>query len=165
MIDTQVAVETLKGIPPEIATMIIGMTPIFELRGAIPVAVGVYKMSAAEAYFWSVIGNIVPTIIIIFLLDRVSSWLSLHYKIWKNFFDWLFERTRKKAQDKIERYGAWGLFVLVAVPLPVTGGWTGALAAFLFGVEKKKAIPVIILGIMTAGIIVTLLTLGVKISI
>jgi uncharacterized membrane protein len=99
-------------------------------------------------------------------LDRVSKWLSSRYGFWKRFFDWLFERTRRKARDKIEKYGAWGLFVLVAIPLPVTGGWTGALAAFLFGIEKKKAIPVICLGIMAAGVIVTLLTLGViKISI
>jgi uncharacterized membrane protein len=161
MIDVQVAVEALKGIPPEIATMIIGMTPIFELRAAIPVAIGVYKMSVASSFFWSVLGNIIPTVVIIFLLEHVSAWLSSRYDFWKKFFDWLFERTRRKAQDKIEKYGAWGLFVLVAIPLPVTGGWTGALAAFIFGIERKKAIPVIALGIMTAGVIVTLLTLGV----
>jgi uncharacterized membrane protein len=123
-------------------------------------------MSVASAYFWAVVGNIIPTVIIIFLLERVSRWLSSRYGLWKSFFDWLFERTRRKAQDKIEKYGAWGLFVLVAIPLPVTGGWTGALAAFLFGIEKKKAIPVISLGIMAAGVIVTIVTLGVvKISI
>ena len=166
MFDTQAAVEALKGIPPEIATMVIGMTPIFELRGAIPVAIGVYKMSVASAYFWSVIGNIIPMIFIVFLLEKVSKLLSSRYDFWKKFFDWLFERTRRKVKDKIEKYGAWGLFVLVAIPLPVTGGWTGALAAFIFGIEKKKSIPIISLGIMTAGVIVMLLTLGViKISI
>lgn len=165
MIDVQVAVEGLKGIPPQIATMIIGMTPIFELRGSIPVAIGVYKMSVLDAYFWSVLGNIIPTIIIIFLLEHVSGWLSAKFVFWKKFFDWLFERTRKKAGEKIQKYGAWGLFVLVAIPLPVTGGWTGALAAFLFGIERKKAIPMIILGIMVAGVIVTMITIGaVKIS-
>lgn len=160
IIDTETAVEALKNIPPQISTMIIGMTPIFELRGAIPVAIGVYKMSVPSAYFWAVFGNIIPAIIIVFLLEKVSTWLSQKFNFWKKFFDWLFERTRRKAHAKIEKYGAWGLFVLVAIPLPVTGGWTGALAAFLFGIERKKSIPIIALGIMAAGVIVTLITVG-----
>ena len=161
MFDINVAVEALKGIPPQISTVIIGMTPIFELRGAIPVAIGVYKMSIPAAYFWAVLGNIIPAIIIVFFLEKVSIWLSAHFSTFRKFFDWLFERTRRKASDKIEKYGPWGLFILVAIPLPVTGGWTGALAAFLFGIEKRKSIPIISLGIMAAGVIVTLLTVGV----
>ena len=161
MVDVSIATETLKGIPPQIATMIIGMTPIFELRGSIPVAIGVYKMSVLSAYFWSVVGNIIPAILIVFLLDKVVKILSQRFDFFDKFFQWLFDRTRKRAKDKIEKYGPWGLFVLVAIPLPVTGGWTGALAAFLFGIERKKSIPIIALGIMAAGIIVTLLTVGV----
>lgn len=166
MLNVQIAVEALKEVPPQIATMIIGMTPVFELRGAIPVAIGVYKMSLVEAYFWSVLGNIIPMIAIVFLLEKVSEWLSSKFLFWKKFFDWLFAHTRKKCQGKIEKYGEWGLFVLVAIPLPVTGGWTGALASFIFGIGKRKAIPIITLGIMAAGIIVTLLTIGaIKITI
>lgn len=160
MIDTTTAIEALKEIPPQLSTMIIGMTPIFELRGSIPVAIGVYKMSVPSAYFWSVIGNIIPAILIVFLLEKVSKWLSSRFDFFKKLFNWLFERTRRRTQDKIEKYGAWGLFVLVAIPLPVTGGWTGALAAFLFGIERKKSIPIIVLGIMAAGVIVTLITIG-----
>ena len=160
MIDTGTAIEALKGVPPQLATMIIGMTPIFELRGAIPVAIGAYKMSVPSAYFWSVVGNIIPTILIIFLLERIAKWLSSKFAFFEKFFNWLFERTRKRTKDKIEKYGSWGLFILVAIPLPVTGGWTGALAAFLFGIERKKSIPVIILGIMAAGVIVTIITVG-----
>ena len=161
MVDIAIATETLKGIPPQIATMVIGMTPIFELRGSIPVAIGVYKMSVPSAYFWSVIGNIIPAVLIVFLLDKVVNILSERFEFFDKFFQWLFDRTRKRAKDKIEKYGPWGLFVLVAIPLPVTGGWTGALAAFLFGIERRKSIPIIALGIMTAGVIVTLLTVGV----
>ncbi|MEA2006571.1 MAG: small multi-drug export protein [Patescibacteria group bacterium] len=161
MVDVSIATEVLKGIPSQVAIMIIGMTPIFELRGSIPVAIGLYKMSVPSAYFWSVIGNIVPTVLIVLLLDKVVKILSTRFEFFDKFFQWLFDRTRKRAQDKIEKYGPWGLFVLVAIPLPVTGGWTGALAAFLFGIEKKKSIPIIVLGIMVAGVIVTLLTVGV----
>ncbi len=160
IIDTQFAVELLRGIPPEIATVIIATTPIFELRGSLPVAMTVYNMNIPNAYFWSVVGNAIPVVIIMLLLDPVSTWLSKHFSFWNKFFIWLFERTRKRAKSKIEKYGHWGLFFLVAIPLPVTGGWTGAMAAFLFGIKRRKAIPVILLGIMAAGVIVTLITIG-----
>ncbi len=161
IIDVNQAVEMLKGVPAQISVMIIGMTPIFELRGAIPVAIGAYKMTIIEAYFWAVLGNVIPVIFWVFFLEKISNWLMKNFKLWNKFFNWLFERTRKKAKDKIDKYGDWGLFVLVAIPLPVTGGWTGALAAFLFGIKKLKAIGVIFSGILVAGLIVTLLTIGV----
>ncbi len=150
----------LKSIPPEIATLIIGMTPISELRGAIPIAVGIYKLSLWEAFFWAAVGNILIATILVFFLEKVSEVLSRRSKFFKKFFNWLFTRTRKRAQGKIEKYGAWGLYFLVAIPLPMTGGWTGALAAFLFGLPKKKSILIIALGVLTAGIIVSLLTFG-----
>ncbi len=153
--------DILGNIPSEVVTMIIGATPIFELRGAIPFAVGVYNMNIFQAYFWAVVGNIIPVIIILFFLEIVVKFLSKRFYYWNLFFRWLFDRTRMRAHDKIEKYGSWGLFLLVAIPLPMTGGWTGALAAFLFGLERKKSIPVIVLGIMAAGIIVSLLTMGV----
>jgi uncharacterized membrane protein len=161
IIDVNQAVELLKGVPAQISVMIIGMTPIFELRGAIPVALGAYKMTILEAYFWAVLGNIIPVIFWVFFLEKISNWLMKNFKFWDKFFNWLFERTRKKANDKIAKYGDWGLFFLVAIPLPITGGWTGALTAFLFGIKKIKAIGIIFSGVLTAGLIVTLLTIGV----
>lgn len=154
-------VELLDGIPNEIITMIIAMTPIFELRGSIPIAINALEMNPFLAYFWSVLGNILPMVIIVFFLEKVATFLSERFVFWKKFFDWLFARTRRKVHKQIEKYGDWGLFFLVAIPLPVTGGWTGALAAFLFGIKKTKAVFIISLGIMTAGIIVSLLTLGI----
>jgi uncharacterized membrane protein len=161
IIDVNQAVELLKGVPAQISVMIIGMTPIFELRGAIPVALGAYKMTILEAYFWAVLGNIIPVIFWVFFLEKISNWLMKNFKFWDKFFNWLFERTRKKANDKIAKYGDWGLFFLVAIPLPITGGWTGALTAFLFGIKKIKAIGIIFSGVLAAGLIVTLLTIGV----
>lgn len=149
-------------IPPEIAVMLIGMTPISELRGAIPLGIAGYKLHPLVAYFWSVLGNIIPPIIFIFFLEKTAAFLSLKFNFWKKFFHWLFERTRHRAEEKIKKYGAWGLFILVAIPLPMTGGWTGALAAFLFGIKRKLSIPIITLGIITAGIIVLILTVGIE---
>jgi uncharacterized membrane protein len=161
IIETSQAVELLRGVPAELSVMIIGMTPIFELRGAIPVALGAYKMTIWEAYIWSVLGNMVPVVFWVFFLEKISNWLRNNFKFWDKFFTWLFNRTRKKANDKIAKYGDWGLFFLVAIPLPITGGWTGALTAFLFGIKKFKAIGIIFSGVLTAGLIVSLLTMGV----
>jgi len=160
LIDVNQAVELLQDVPSQVSVMVIGMTPIFELRGAIPVAMGVYKMGVVEAFFWSVLGNVIPVILLVFLFEAVSNWLMKNFSFWKKFFNWLFERTRRKAGDKIKKYGDWGLFFLVAIPLPVTGGWTGALAAFLFGIKKIKSIGIIFCGILAAGIIVTLISMG-----
>ncbi len=153
--------EFLNGIPEEISTMIIAMTPIFELRGSIPVAITFFHMNPFMAYLWSVLGNILPMVFLVFFLEKVSFFLSEKFEFWKKFFDWLFARTRRKVQKQIEKYGDWGLFFFVAIPLPITGAWTGALAAFLFGINKIKAILIISLGIMTSGVIVSLLTLGI----
>ncbi len=162
VVDINQAVELLKGVPSQLSVMIIGMTPIFELRGAIPVGIESFRMGILESFFWSVLGNIIPVIFLVFFFETVANWLSAKFKFWKKFFDWLFERTQKRAGDKIKKYGDWGLFFLVAIPLPVTGGWTGALTAFLFGINKIKAIGIIFCGILTAGVIVTFLTVGIS---
>jgi len=146
---------------PEIFTIIISMLPVSELRGAIPVAIGVYNLNPAEAYFLAVVGNIIPVIFILKYLDPVSKFLMAKFKFFDKFFAYLFERTRRKHNGKFEKWGALALITFVAIPLPVTGGWSGALAAFVFGIPFKKALSLISLGIMIAGVIVTGLSLGI----
>jgi len=146
---------------PEISTIIISMLPVSELRGAIPVAIGVYNLNPAEAYFLAVVGNIIPVIFILKYLDPVSRFLMAKFKFFDKFFTYLFERTRRKHNGKFEKWGALALITFVAIPLPVTGGWSGALAAFVFGIPFKKALSLIFLGIMIAGVIVTGLSLGI----
>jgi uncharacterized membrane protein len=147
--------------PPVIAVFLLSMLPISELRGAIPIAIGVYNLSPIEAYFWAVIGNIIPVIFILKYLDTVSKFLASRSKKFNSFFLWLFERTRKNHGHKFEKWGALALITFVAIPLPITGGWNGALAAFVFGIPFKKALPLIFLGVMIAGVIVTGLSLKV----
>jgi uncharacterized membrane protein len=117
ILDINQFANVLGSIPSQIATVIIGVTPIFELRGAIPFAVGVYDMNIFMAFFWAVIGNIIPVLIILFFLEAVVRFLSKKFLFWNLFFRWLFERTRRRAHDKIEKYGSWGLFFLVALGL------------------------------------------------
>lgn len=78
----------------------------------------------------------------------------------KKLFDWLFERTRRKLNNQVAKYGYWALAIFVAIPLPATGAWTGALAAFVFGLPRKKSFLAILLGVCMAAIIVTLVTIG-----
>lgn len=148
----------LSGSPHLVTTFILAMLPVSELRGAIPYAMTVGGMSWQEAFTVSVIGNFVPVIPILLLLGPVSERLR-RYPAWDRFFTWLFERTRRKGK-MIERFEALGVCLFVAVPLPMTGAWTGAAAAFLFGVRLRLAIPAIALGILIAGVIVTLVVTG-----
>ena len=149
------------GFPPELATFIISMLPISELRGAIPIAIGIYHLDPIETYFLAIIGNIVPVVFILKYIDPVSKYLMSRCKFFNKFFSHLFEYTRKKHNGKFEKWGALALITFVAIPLPVTGGWSGALAAFVFGIPFKRALPLIFFGIMIAGVIVMGLSLGV----
>lgn len=146
-------------IPPELATFLIAMIPISELRAAIPIAIKVYHLSVWSAWFWSVSGNLVPMILIVLILEPVANFLSAHFRIFHKFFEWLFEHTRKRGAKKFEKWGEFAVFVLTATPIPLLGGWTGPLAAFIFNVKLRKSIPLIIFGCMMAGVIVVAVTL------
>jgi len=147
-------------LPPELATFLIAALPISELRGALPLGYTVYNLSFLSSFFWAFLGNVVSVAVVLAILEPVSQYLSRHFLIFKRFFEWLFARTRKKNSRKFERWGSLALIAFVAIPLPVTGGWTGAVAAFVFGIPYKKSLPLIALGIFIAGIIVGLLTLA-----
>jgi len=147
--------------PPEAATAMIAMIPIAELRVALPVALLIYKMSFWPAFFWSVLGNMVPIFFIVFLLRPAADFLIRHSKWAKKFFDWWFARVRRKFEKGILKYGInLALVIFVAIPLPLTGAWSGAVASFLFGIPPRRALILIAFGVIIAGIIVGLLTGG-----
>lgn len=142
----------------EIKTFLWAMTPIGELRAAIPMGLAVYKLSPSVAYFTAVLGNLFSVFLILIFLGSFSRWSSKKIYFFNRFFNWLFSRTRKNHQGKIEKYGLYLLPFFVALPLPITGGWTGSLIAFVFGLPFKKAFPLISLGLLAAGGIVLFLT-------
>lgn len=152
--------EAVRGLPPALAVVVVAMLPIAELRGAIPLGIGIYKLPAVEAFAWAVVGNMVPVPIIVFALEPVSAWLRRHSSLFDRFFERLFDRTRSKHSWRFERWRDLALISFVAIPLPMTGAWTGALAAFLFGVRPRRAIPLIAVGVLIAGAIVTALVLS-----
>ncbi|MCQ6961987.1 COG2426 family protein [Methanolobus chelungpuianus] len=150
--------ELLSAVPPWLSTIIISCLPIFELRGAIPIALGVYGLSPVRAYMLAVLGNMLPVIPLLLFLDPVSTQLR-RYTVFDRFFSWLFNRTRRNHEERFEKYGLLALTLFVAVPLPVTGAWTGCAAAFVFGIKFKHAFPAILAGVMIAGLIVSIVTL------
>jgi uncharacterized membrane protein len=142
----------------ELWTIIIAASPIVELRGAIPVAMGIFYFSWPKALILSLIGNLLPIIPIIWFLGELSDYLSKKFVFFNNFFNWLFERTRERTANSLNRWGKWALIFFVAIPLPFTGVWTASVAAFLFGINYRQAFWSISLGAILAGILVTILT-------
>jgi uncharacterized membrane protein len=145
----------------ELKTFLMAMTPIGELRLSIPVALNNYHLSVWSAYIFSVIGNIVPAVFLLLFLELFSKYLSNHFYSFNRFFVWLFERNRKIHGKKFEKWKEFALIVLVAIPLPLTGAWTGSICAFIFRIPFRTALPLIATGVAIAGLIVTSLSLGI----
>lgn len=152
--------EAVRGLPDVLAILVVAMIPIAELRGAIPLGILGLDVPASVTFGWAVVGNFVPVPIIVFALGPVSEWLRRHIRFFDRFFEWLFERTQRKYGGRMERWRDLALISFVAIPLPFTGAWTGALAAFLFGVPARRALPLIAVGILIAGVIVTAVVLS-----
>jgi uncharacterized membrane protein len=133
-----------------------GVLPISELRGAIPLAIGTYHFSWYYAYIFGVIGNLLPVPFILLLFNAVIPLLS-RVRFLDRLMQWYFAWTKRRAKA-IERYGWLGLAIFVAIPLPVTGAWTGSILAALLGLKFKYAFSAILLGVLIAGVIVTCAT-------
>lgn len=136
----------------------ISMVPVLELRAALPIGVSM-GLSPLTALIASIIGNMVPVPFIILFIRKILDWMHRFDR-----FDKLADRLEKKAEkagDKLIKYEMFGLFLLVAVPLPGTGAWTGSLVAALFNLRLRNAVPVIFAGVVTAGLIVFFITYGV----
>ena len=140
-----------------LVVLAIAASPISELRGAIPVAIVGFHFPWYYAFLLAIIGNLLPVPFILLFFDAVSKSMS-KIGIFEKMFQWLFKRTRQRGKI-IERYERIGLVLFVAIPLPITGAWTGSLAAVLFGLKFKHALLSIFIGVLIAGIIVTCATL------
>lgn len=145
--------DTIKN--PAWVVMVTSMLPLAELRGAIPLAILGYHMSPFKAYILGVIGNLIPIIPLIIFFSYLNRF-SLRYlpKFWVTFLANIKQRGKV-----IERYESLGLLIFVAIPLPLTGAWSGAILAFLFGLSLPKALLAITGGVLSAGGIVTLFLL------
>lgn len=151
--------ELLDALPPPLAVAVAAMIPILELRGAIPFA-RFLDLDAGSAYVWAVVGNLVPVPFILWWLGPVTDWAERHWPGLHRFLDRLFEVTRRRHTRRFDRLRDLALITFVAVPLPITGAWSGSLAAFVFGVRRGRAFALIAVGVAIAGVIVTGITYG-----
>ncbi len=133
--------------------------PVTELRGAIPIAISYYHLPVLPSYLFAVLGNLIPAIFLLIYLKPFSEFLR-RWHVFDLFFSWLFQRTRKH-EKRYEKYGALFLLFFVAIPFPGTGVWTGSVAAFLFGIRFWYAFPMMVGGVIIAGLIVTWANLGI----
>lgn len=138
---------------------ICSMIPIIELRGAIPMGY-ILGVPWWLTYIISVIGNMLPVPFILLFINKIIRWMShSRVKFFNKFSNWLLQKAEKN-KGKIERYGFWGVALFVAIPLPVTGAWTGSLVAAVIDLKFWKAMLSALIGVMIAGLIVTLVTYG-----
>lgn len=152
-------VALLEGVPPWLAVFVLAAVPIVELRGAIPLALLVYKLPVWQAVGLSILGNLFPVVFLLWWLAPVERFLR-RWAFWDRFFTRLFDRTVRKLDESVKRYESLALSLFVAVPLPVTGAWTGSAAAHVFALGFWRSLAAIALGVLVAAAIVTTLVLG-----
>lgn len=144
-------------------TMLVSMLPIIELRGGIPFGVAL-GLNPWAAFFASVVGNLLPLPFIVVYIRRIFLWMRRHMPRLNDLVDKLERKAHLKGR-KVNRYKYLGLMIFVAIPLPGTGGWTGALAAAFLNMPLRKAMPAMSAGVLIAGFLVTFLTYVVKMAI
>lgn len=144
-------------IPPELTIFIISMMPVLELRGGL-IAAALLKVSVLPAFGICFLGNILPIPFILLFIKKIFE-LMKKTKTFRGLIEKL-EKHSAKNSEKVTKYGAWGLLILVAIPLPGTGGWTGALVAALMELPIRKSFPIIAAGVFIAGVIVASLSYG-----
>ncbi len=137
-------------------TFLISMVPIIELRGAIPIAVA-HELNYLVAIVVAVLGNLLPVPFIIIFIKRIFAWIRRKLPKLNGIVDKLENRAKKKSET-VQKYAFWGLFILVAIPLPGTGAWTGALVAAMLDMRMKNAFPAIALGVLGAGLIMIIVS-------
>jgi uncharacterized membrane protein len=142
----------------KMVTFILAMLPISELRGAMIYAASLGGVPLKHALPISIIGNLIPILPILLLLGPLSEYGS-RFALGRKFFDWVFERARSKS-EQVKRYETFGLVLFVAIPLPVTGAWTGAAVAFVLGLKTRNAFLAITAGVLIASVIMSVASYG-----
>jgi uncharacterized membrane protein len=137
--------------------LLISVSPISELRGGIPVGILHYQLDPLFTFFIAIIANALIFFPLFFALRLFYDKVLFRIPLFNKYLD----NLRNRGKAKVEKYGFWGLALFVAIPLPITGAYTGTMLAWLLGMDWRKAFPAIGIGVVIAGIIVLLGTLGV----
>ncbi len=137
-------------------TFLISMVPVVELRGGLPYGI-VSGLSLPLAAVSAILGNMLPVPFIIIFIERIFQWLRRNYPKMDSLIGRLEKRAEEK-QETVDKYGWLGLVILVAIPLPGTGAWTGSLVAAVMRMKLQKAVPCVFLGVIIAAILMTIIT-------
>jgi len=152
-------INALANMPKELATFLMAMLPVTELRAAIPVAIIKYNISPWLAFVYAVLGNALMGTVVLLAVEPVTKIIiekvGFIHRIWMKYID----RLHKKHKESFEKWEALALIIFIAIPLPMTGAFSGAVAASIFQIPPKKAITYIFLGCFIAGMIVTGITI------
>lgn len=133
--------------------VLLAMAPISELRGSIPYGI-ISGLPIIPVVAVSIFANIIAGIFAYFFLDRIVK-LFFNFGIFRRYYEKFVEKSQKKIKAEVDKYGWIGVAIFIGIPLPMTGAWTGALGSYLIGLDKKKTILAIILGVIIAAMIVT----------
>ena len=144
----------------ELAVILCSMLPVIELRGAIPVGWFTFHMPWWQSFLFAVIGNMIPVPFILLFIRKILEWMEGSRVGFLNKIGGWIRRKADKNTDKIQKFGFWGVCFFVAIPLPVTGAWTGSLVAAMIDMKFWKALLSCFLGVLIAGVIVSLITYG-----
>lgn len=147
--------------PPEMATLFLAALPITELRAALPVALFVFKLPVLTAYVSAVVGNMIPLVALYLCFPSFMKWVLPHIPWAKKRLDQWLDALEKKYGEAYSKWGAFFLFLFVAVPLPGTGVWTATVLALFFHIKRELAIPCIMGGVLVAGLLVLAFSQGV----
>ena len=145
-------------IPEELVAFVISLMPVLECRGGM-IASRLMEIPFLKAFLICYIGNMLPLPFIILFIRSIFDFLR-RYKFFAKIIKRLEAKTERN-KEKVLKYKTWGLLIFVAIPLPGTGGWTGALMAALLDIRFKRALPIIALGVLIAGFIMSGLTYGI----
>lgn len=144
-------------VAPEVAVYVLSMLPITELRAAIPIGIEVYKLPVWQTWIIAVLGNMTPTICLLLIMPYIHDWVIKQPYVGKVLRKKM-EHAEKKFRTSHSKWGEIALVIFVGIPLPLTGAWTGSLAAFIFNMPFKKSFPLILSGVCIAATIVTIMT-------
>ena len=145
-------------IPPELTAFVISLLPILECRGGM-IATRLLQIPFLKAFVICYLGNMLPIPFIILFIKKIFEFLR-RFKFFEKIIVKLEGKTERN-KEKVLRYKSWGLLLFVAIPLPGTGGWTGALMAALLDIDMKRSLPIIALGVFIAGLIMSFFTYGI----
>ena len=141
-----------------ITIFILSLLPIIELRGGL-IAATLLGVSFFKAFIICFIGNILPVPFILWFIRKILDWMR-NVKLFKKIVKWIDRKVENK-KSQIEKYGFLGIVLLVGIPLPGTGAWTGSLIAAMLDMDKKKSFIAVLIGVLVAGIIMSIISYGI----